>query len=180
MDIKIPVSEKREFIKWLINRDGSKKSGIKHFFYFLLTEDYLLENILFVDSIEIYSRGIKVEIKDEDITNNVSMHYKEDNERFETKDPYLLFEKVQVRKRKEEVLYLEVNFKDKYLSKEYLRVRENTSEDQVEKEIEKEASLMLTEMELLKQIDAALDDKDEKLFNRLTKQLNQYNNVLQK
>jgi uncharacterized protein YpiB (UPF0302 family) len=84
-----------------------------------------------------------------------------------------------IRTKVNENLYININFIDRIKSPEYAMVSSTEADDDLEEDTIREADLITKEIEeifrmknLLKSIDDALDMKDEKLFNLLTKEFN--------
>ncbi|WP_226035703.1 ReoY family proteolytic degradation factor [Aquibacillus saliphilus] len=164
----IKTHEKKEFIKWVLAKHQLKRREAVWILNYMISHEDLLKNIHFVDEgIEYCPRGLiisSVGSKHLPFRFYINKNMTEDAER--------TFH--DIRFNKESPTYIHLRFPDSHKSPEYLNIIEENPYYQEEEtyEYSELATKFLDECLFKVQIDKALDNRNEELFNELVGKVN--------
>jgi uncharacterized protein YpiB (UPF0302 family) len=175
MKSTVSVVEKKDFIKWFLNQYQLKKRECVWLLNYLVSDEVLMENVHFVESAEYCPKAI---IMSTTCTDGVPFRFYKQN--ILTTDAEKSFH--DIRLNHDEDVYIELNFKSAYLTPQYAAVLEENPyipENMVpDKKYGLWAELVLDQSltrfkkeKIISKIDAALDQKDELAFKKLTEEL---------
>lgn len=176
MDTPVTVSKKKSFLSYFLRSFTLKNIQCRWLIESLLKNDYLLENIHFVSTVDGFPKGCIISTtcttgisfqfhKKHVVSNNIEQFFHE------------------IRLHPTELTYIELNFKNSSTNQVYQSlitdqyfIKEN---DIWKKELAAKTDEFLSTYKkeyLKKQIDDALDNQDEERFLFLTKQLQKFIN----
>lgn len=175
MSAPVTVNEKKEFIRWFLNEYQLKRRECIWILNFLMSNDSLLEKVHFVDQVKYCPRGI---VMSTTCIDEVPFRFYKQS--VMTTDAEKSFHDLRINHTEE--IYIQLNFKDGKRSYQYIAVLEENPYIPVNKKLmEKDQELVESFLdytlityrknELMKQIDEALDQKDQALFERLVNDL---------
>ncbi|HGH7180719.1 YpiB family protein [Bacillus luti] len=162
----VSVEQKREFIKWFMNNYQSKWRESVWILNYVMSHDRLMQKVHFVEnargnySSAIFISTICVETKP-------FVFYRNG---LSGTDPEKAFQ--HIRHNRDEDVYIELNFADKYKYPQYLEVLEGEVSDETELPLTERLELaqVVNDLEKLGKaqlIDYALDTRNEELFRKL-------------
>lgn len=169
--------EKRDFLKWFLEQHQLKRRECAWLLNFLMSDDYLMERVHFVEQAEFCPKALMISAVDVD-----SIPFAFHKNKHVTMDAEKSFHDIRLN-RKEDI-YIQLNFKDKHLSPQYIAVLEENPFAPTSKN-ESKVNSLLAEMlldesirlfrkeELRKKIDQALEKRDKEAFHELSIQYNE-------
>ncbi len=177
MTAPVSVNEKKDFIRWFLNHYQLKRRECVWILNYLMSHDQLMEKVHFVEQAQYCPRGI---IMSAHCVDEVPFRFYKEN--VMTTDAEKSFH--DIRLNRDEDIYIQLNFRAAYKAPQFAAVLEenpfmpmNLQISDKEKQMAEEFLLNSIERfqkdKLLKQIDEALDHKDQETFIRLTAQLNE-------
>jgi len=177
METPVSVNEKKEFIRWFLNRYQLKRRESVWILNYLMSHDQLMEKVHFVEDAQCCPRGL---IMSTHCTREVPFRFYKEN--IMTTDAEKSFH--DIRLNRDEDIYIQINFRSSNLSHQYAAVLEDnpfvqnkvylSEKDKMYAEQILDKSIkMFHEEKLLKAIDQALEMRDHKEFTKLAKQLNE-------
>jgi uncharacterized protein YpiB (UPF0302 family) len=174
----ITATKKREFIKWFLNNYQFKSRPSVWILNFLYSYEHLLEKVHFVEDASKTPRGIVITTR---CVDDIPLRYYK-NGTVITDEEKCFHD---IRLNKEQDIYIELNFKDKYNHEEYWEVLEENPFDEPDtSEFEEQAAHFLDYClyefkveQLKKRIDEAIDDGDKELFMKLANELSKVEKV---
>lgn len=177
----VTVTQKREFIRWFLNNCQFKSRESVWILNFLYSYDHLLEKIHFVENASKTPRGIVIATR---CANDIPLRYYKNG--VMSTDGEKCFHDIRLNKNDD--IYIELNFKDKYNYEEYWKVyEENPFDEPNTSEFEEQAAHFLDYClyefkvdQLKKRIDEAIDTGDKELFMKLTDELSKIEKVEKK
>lgn len=177
----ITVTKKREFIKWLLNNYQFKSRPSVWILNFLYSHDHLLEKVHFVENANKTPRGIIIATR---CVNEVPLRYYRNGKII--MDEEKCFH--DIRLNRDEDIYIELNFKDKYNYEEYWEVYEENPFDKPDTSEFGEQAVHFLDYclyefkveQLKKRIDEAIDAGNKELFMKLTDELSKIEKVEKK
>ncbi|MGN1402443.1 MAG: ReoY family proteolytic degradation factor [Bacillus sp. (in: firmicutes)] len=183
MAAPVSVNEKKEFIRWFLNHYQLKKRECVWILNYLMSHDQLMKKVHFVEDAQYCPRGLVMATH---CVDEVPFKFYKSN--IMTTDAEKSFH--DIRLNREEDIYITLLFRSAYSSYHYAAVLErNPFFPNKKEENEKDRALaeqMLDESlasfqidQILKQIDAALDEQDKDAFMELTEQLRRYQETLE-
>lgn len=171
MKASVSINEKKDFIRWLLDNHQMKIRESMWVLNYIAGHDQILKYAHFVDNLEGCKRGLSLSAH-----GSKTEPFRFFKETIVTIDPEKAFH--DIRLNWDEALYIELHFSGARLSPEYALVREENpfATTPINKEAENEAETFLDQSltlfakeNLMKQIDKALDEKQEEKFYELTK-----------
>lgn len=176
MDSMISIDEKKEFLKWFLNSFQLKRRECAWLLNYLISDDRLMEKIHFVDGAKFCPKGIVISTIDVDKIPFCYYRHKHI-----TMDAEKAFHDIRLNDHEE--VYIQLNFPNASTNFQYAAVLEenpfmekNTNlniADKIIAELFLDKMIEKAKMEYLKkQIDKALDLRNEELFHQLVKKLN--------
>jgi uncharacterized protein YpiB (UPF0302 family) len=177
----VTVEQKKDFIRWFVGNYQLRRRECAWILSFLMSHDQLMEKVHFVENANKTPRGI---IMATHCVNDVPLRYYK-NGIMSTNAESCFHD---IRLNRDEDIYIEFNFKDKYNHKEYWEVlEENPFDDPDTSEFEEQAAHFLDYClyefrvkRLKKRIDEAIDAGDKELFMKLTDELGKIEKVQKK
>ncbi len=177
MATPVSVNEKKDFIRWFLNRYQLKRRESVWILNYLMSHDQLMEKVHFVEDAQFCPRGL---IMSTHCTREVPFRFYKDN--IMTTDAEKSFH--DIRLNRDEDIYIQINFRSSNLCHQYAAVLEQnpfvknnvhlSEEDkQFAEQFLKESIRIFQENKLLEEIDRALDTRDQKKFETLSKRLNE-------
>lgn len=174
----ITNKDKKEFLEWFLKEHTLKRRECVWLLIAVKGDEELLNNISFVDEVYHCPRGMMISTMKFE---NVPFRFYEDNSKIA--DAEKVFDSI--RTKKDEKLYIQLNFPNKHKCVRYAGVHE---ENEFIPELLRvdlanvriADNLINSQLEELKmkklkmEIDKALDTKNEKEFMRLSKELNEF------
>jgi uncharacterized protein YpiB (UPF0302 family) len=171
----IHVAEKKQFIKWFLDRFELQNREAEWLLQYLCSNDQLLERVHFIDNFRNLPKTILISAKDVQMT--PFKFYK--NKRV-TSDVEKAF--LDIHNHPTEDIYIGLFFKDRASSPEYAAVLEANPLDDTKEStdalVELQAEIILDQSirdfeydRLLRAIDDALDNRNRQLFLELTNDL---------
>jgi uncharacterized protein YpiB (UPF0302 family) len=175
MSTPVSVNEKKDFIRWFLNRYQLKRRESVWILNYLMSHDQLMEKVHFVEEAQFCPRGL---IMSTHCTREVPFRFYKDN--IMTTDAEKSFH--DIRLNRDEDIYIQLNFHGSRQSHQYAAVLEENpfvqktvfiseKDKAAAEQILKESLLKFQEGKLLKAIDEALDNHDKDAFDRLSLQL---------
>lgn len=171
MKTHISIQEKKNFIMYFLNNYQLKRRESIWIFNYLATHDKVLENVHFVEDAKFCDRSLFMSTHCVDAI--PFRFFKGDHM---STDGEKAFNDIKLNR--DERLFVELQFKNRYKDDLYVSVLEDnpfTNNNVNDPEIIREAKEFLDhsidnfkEKQMLKQIDDALDNRDERLFVKLT------------
>ncbi len=177
MSTSISIQDKKTFINWFLTNYQLKKRESVWILNYLINHESLLSNVHFIREARFCPRGMIISAQCSD---EVPFRFYKDH--IVTTDAEKSFH--DIRLNRHEPIYIQLSFKNSHQSIEYNAVLEDNpflpddffitkKEKQLAKEFLNYTLFEAEKRQLLKQIDHALDNQDKKMFNELTKKLNQ-------
>ncbi|MHA6259648.1 ReoY family proteolytic degradation factor [Sporosarcina sp. CAU 1771] len=176
MTAMVPVTAKKDFVRWFLKRYKMKRRECVWILNYLLSHEHLLQNVHFTDEAHYCPRAMIMST-----TGSESIPFRFYKGNLMTADAEKSFH--DLRLHPEEKMYIQLNFPNHQLCPQYASVREeNTflpnylqvSENDrklAEQLLEESIASMTYEM-LLKGVDEALDTNDKERFILLSAMLN--------
>ncbi|MBO8177476.1 ReoY family proteolytic degradation factor [Aeribacillus pallidus] len=176
MNTPVSVNEKKEFIRWFLNHYQLKRRECVWILNYLMSHDQLMEKVHFVEDAQYCPRGL---IMSTHCVDDAPFRFYKEN--VMTTDAEKSFH--DIRLNKDENIYIQLNFRSARTSHQYAAVLEEnpyvpknihiTEEDRIlAEQFLKMCIKDFQKNRLLKEIDQALDQKDEHRFQELVQQLN--------
>jgi len=162
----VSVEKKREFIKWFLNNFQSKWRESVWTLNYLMSHDQLLQKVHFIENARgNYSRAIFISTTC--VETKPFMFYRNGSS---GTDPDKAFQ--HIRHNRDEDIYIELNFADKYKFPQFVDVLEGEVSDETELPFTERLELaqVVNDLEKLAKaqlIDHALDTRNEELFRKL-------------
>ncbi|MCM3760351.1 YpiB family protein [Alkalihalobacillus oceani] len=172
----VSVAEKRQFLKWFLAQQQLKRKEAGRVLEYLLQHYHLLEQVTFTEEIRSRERTIVISSLQSEETGFAFHLYRK-----KIDDPARAIGELQANPA--DPVYIILHFHGKAHNQHYLQMLDSESREYIKhykqfREYKKEAGSLieavLIETEkstLLKQIDEALDQKNEQRFKQLVKQL---------
>ena len=175
MTTPVSVNEKKEFIRWFLNNYQLKRRECVWILNYLISHDQLMAKVHFVEDAEHCPRGI---IMSTQCVDDVPFRFYKNS--IMTTDAEKSFH--DIRLNRDQDIFIELKFKGSHLSYQYAAVLEPNPyvPDQIQiSEKDRELAEMFLkasiknfhENRLRKEIDRALDEKDQLKFMQLTEKL---------
>ncbi|BCB04523.1 ReoY family proteolytic degradation factor [Bacillus sp. KH172YL63] len=176
MTTPVSVNEKKEFIRWFLNRYQLKRRECVWILNYLMSHDQLMKKVHFVEESQYCPRGL---VMSTHCVEDVPFRFYKEN--IMTTDAEKSFH--DIRLNKDEDIYIQLNFSKANSSYQFAAVLEenpfmpkylliNEKDRIVAEQFLKNSLQSFQRDRLLKQIDQALDSGDETTFKKLTKELN--------
>ncbi|MGR3764823.1 ReoY family proteolytic degradation factor [Rossellomorea sp. NS-SX7] len=176
MTTPVSVNEKKEFIRWFLNRYQLKRRECVWILNYLMSHDQLMKKVHFVEESQYCPRGL---VMSTHCVEDVPFRFYKEN--IMTTDAEKSFH--DIRLNKDEDIYIQLNFSKANSSYQFAAVLEenpfmpkylliNEKDRIVAEQFLKESLHSFQKNRLLDAIDRALDEGDKESFNRLTKELN--------
>ncbi|WP_439022664.1 YpiB family protein [Bacillus thuringiensis] len=162
----VSVEKKREFIKWFLNNFQSKWRESVWVLNYVMSHDQLMKKVHFVENARgNYSRAIFISTTC--VETKPFVFYRNGSP---GTDPDKAFQ--HIRHNRDEDIYIELNFADKYKYPQYLKVLEGEVSDETKLSLTERLELaqVVNDLEKLAKaqlIDYALDTRNEELFRKL-------------
>lgn len=168
--------EKRNFLRWFLENHKLKRSEARKVIEYLVNNSHILENVSFTEDILLNKKTIVIASMNSDEPGFIFYYHQRKTDEVSMALSNLMMNP-------SEKVNLILHFRGKMLNHRYLQLIGNPVSDNIKvyerfKQYKKEADdiiekiLLEKEIERLKkQIDEALDQKDEELFTRLTLKL---------
>ncbi|PEM55375.1 YpiB family protein [Bacillus wiedmannii] len=162
----VSVEQKREFIKWFLNNFQSKWRESVWFLNYVMSHDQLMKKVHFVENARgNYSRAIFISTTC--VETKPFVFYRNGSS---GTDPEKAFQ--HIRHNRDEDIYIELNFADKYKYPQFIEVLEGGVSDETELPFTERLELaqVVSNLENLAKaqlIDYALDTRNEELFRKL-------------
>ncbi|MBS4176570.1 ReoY family proteolytic degradation factor [Lederbergia citrea] len=177
MATPVSVNEKKEFIRWFLNRYQLKRRESVWILNYLMSHDQLMEKVHFVEDAQCCPRGL---IMSTHCTRDVPFRFYKEN--IMTTDAEKSFH--DIRLNREEDIYIQINFRSANLSHQYAAVLEenpyvqkniqlNEKDKDYAEQFLAQSLRSFQEEKLLRAIDEALDNQDKISFTKLSNQLNE-------
>ncbi|WP_409251173.1 ReoY family proteolytic degradation factor [Bacillus sp. SCS-153A] len=175
MKTPVSVNEKKDFIRWFLNRYQLKRRECVWILNYLMSHDQLMKKVHFVEEAQYCPRGL---IMSTHCVEEVPFRFYKEN--IMTTDAEKSFH--DIRLNKEEDIYIQLNFSKSNASYQYAAVLEenpfmpkylliNEKDRIVAEQFLKSSIETYQRQKLLAAIDNALDRNDQEAFKRLTSQL---------
>ncbi|MBD8006365.1 ReoY family proteolytic degradation factor [Bacillus norwichensis] len=175
MATPVSVNEKKDFIRWFLNRYQLKRRESVWILNYLMSHDQLMEKVHFVEEAQFCPRGL---IMSTHCTKEVPFRFYKDN--IMTTDAEKSFH--DIRLNRDEDIYIQINFRASNTSHQYAAVLEENpfvkktvfiseQDKSIAEQFLKESLRKYQENKLLKAIDEALDQYDQQSFNELSLRL---------
>ncbi|MFC4735882.1 ReoY family proteolytic degradation factor [Bacillus daqingensis] len=169
----ISVLEKKDFLKWFLDKYQLKRRECAWLLNFLMSDDVLMERVHFVEKAEFCPKALMISANDVD-----QVPFAFHKNQHVTMDAEKSFHDIRLNRSEE--IFIQLNFQEKQLVPEYAAVLEenpylpdNKEEDAVTSllaEIVLDQSLRTQEIGRLEMdIDRALSEGDREQFERLSK-----------
>ncbi|WP_430533995.1 ReoY family proteolytic degradation factor [Listeria rocourtiae] len=177
MKASISIEDKKEFVRWLLNKHQMKIRESMWILNYIAGHDQIMKYVHFVDNAEGCPRGLVLTALGVD---DEPFRFFKGN--IVTTDPEKAFH--DIRLNWDEDIYIQLHFPESLTSPRYAFVREDNPFEELlisDKEKEIASQFLDTVVEhfskekLLLEIDAALDAHDEERFQSLMEQFKQYN-----
>ncbi|WAA10567.1 ReoY family proteolytic degradation factor [Fervidibacillus albus] len=176
MATPVSVNEKKEFIRWFLNNYQLKKRECVWILNYLMSHDQLMAKVHFVENAQYCPRGL---IMSTQCVDDVPFRFFKNS--VMTTDAEKSFH--DIRLNRDEDIYIQLNFKSVHQSYQYALVLEENpfmpdtvliseKDRQLAEQFLQYTLLQFQVEKLKKEIDEALDEKNEKTFLQLSKQLN--------
>ncbi|MFD0048595.1 ReoY family proteolytic degradation factor [Actinomycetes bacterium NPDC127524] len=175
MAAPVSVNEKKDFIRWFLNHYQLKRRECVWILNYLMSHDQLMKKVHFVEHAQYCPRGL---IMSTHCVDEAPFRFYKSN--IMTTDAEKSFH--DIRLNREEDIFIQLNFKSAYSSYQYASVLENNpfmprstagnDKDKILAEQFLENTILSFQKDrILKEIDDALDNNDEKMFKTLTEKL---------
>jgi uncharacterized protein YpiB (UPF0302 family) len=175
MKTPVSVNEKKDFIRWFLNRYQLKRRECVWILNYLMSHDQLMKKVHFVEEAQYCPRGL---IMSTHCAEEVPFRFYKEN--IMTTDAEKSFH--DIRLNKDEDIYIQLNFSKSNASYQYAAVLEenpfmpkylliNEKDRIIAEQFLKSSIETYQKQKLLAAIDHALDRNDKKEFERLTTQL---------
>lgn len=175
MSAPVSVNEKKDFIRWFLNHYQLKRRECVWILNYLMSHDQLMEKVHFVEQAQYCPKGL---VMSTHCVDEVPFRFYKEN--VMTTDAEKSFH--DIRLNREEDIYIQLNFHASNKAHQYVAVLEENpfmpkSLQISEKErliAERFLTFSLEKFQretLLRKIDEALDNNDEKTFFKLTEEL---------
>ncbi len=175
MSSTISVIEKKDFLKWFLNHYQLKRRECAWLLNYLMSDDYLMEKVHFVENVEYCPKGLVISANDVEC-----IPFSFQKKQHVTMDAEKSFH--DIRLNKEEEIYIQLNFKDAKKNPQFVAVLEDNPFTPIDKDTEKIFSLFadlvidhvkyqFEKKRLLEQIDLALDTGDKENFFKYSEML---------
>ncbi|WP_083392110.1 ReoY family proteolytic degradation factor [Bacillus sp. MUM 13] len=175
MAAPVSVNEKKDFIRWFLNHYQLKRRECVWILNYLMSHDQLMKKVHFVEHAQYCPRGL---IMSTHCVDEAPFRFYKSN--IMTTDAEKSFH--DIRLNREEDIFIQLNFKSAYSSYQYASVLENNpfmprstagnDKDKILAEQFLENTILTFQKDrILKEIDVALDNNDEKMFKTLTEKL---------
>jgi uncharacterized protein YpiB (UPF0302 family) len=175
MTTPVSVNEKKEFIRWFLNRYQLKRRECVWILNYLMSHDQLMKKVHFVEEAQYCPRGL---VMSTHCVEDVPFRFYKEN--IMTTDAEKSFH--DIRLNKEEDIYIQLNFSKSNASYQYAAVLEenpfmpkylviNEKDRIIAEQFLKESIQIFQRDRLLKAIDDALDRQDKEMFEKLSEQL---------
>ena len=175
MATPVSVNEKKEFIRWFLNRYQLKRRESVWILNYLMSHDKLMEKVHFVEEAQCCPRGL---IMSTHCTRDVPFRFYKEN--IMTTDAEKSFH--DIRLNRDEDIYIQINFRSSNLTHQYAAVLEdnpflkknlhlNEEDKTVADQFLSHTLFDFQEKKLLAAIDEALDNNDKSTFAKLAAQL---------
>jgi uncharacterized protein YpiB (UPF0302 family) len=176
MTTPVSVNEKKEFIRWFLNRYQLKRRECVWILNYLMSHDQLMKKVHFVEESQYCPRGL---VMSTHCVEDVPFRFYKEN--IMTTDAEKSFH--DIRLNKDEDIYIQLNFSKANSSYQFAAVLEenpfmpkylliNEKDRIVAEQFLKESLHSFQKNRLLEAVDRALDNGDKETFNKLTKELN--------
>jgi uncharacterized protein YpiB (UPF0302 family) len=176
MTTPVSVNEKKEFIRWFLNRYQLKRRECVWILNYLMSHDQLMKKVHFVEESQYCPRGL---VMSTHCVEDVPFRFYKEN--IMTTDAEKSFH--DIRLNKDEDIYIQLNFSKANASYQFAAVLEenpfmpkylliNEKDRIVAEQFLKESLHSFQKNRLLEAIDRALDNGDKGTFNKLTEELN--------
>ncbi|CAM4390514.1 hypothetical protein BAMA_15535 [Bacillus manliponensis] len=163
----VSVEQKKKFLQWFLDNYLLKWRESMWILTYLLSNEILLKKVRFVEEAENgYPRALFISAQC--VKTTPLLFYK--NNEAVSENPERAFNSIRLNR--DEDIYIELNFNDRYKVTQFLEVLEDETSDEtdlVDKELQ-ELESFIQEMQLIGRrqlIDRALDQRDEELFKKL-------------
>jgi uncharacterized protein YpiB (UPF0302 family) len=175
MKTPVSVNEKKDFIRWFLNRYQLKRRECVWILNYLMSHDQLMKKVHFVEEAQYCPRGL---IMSTHCVEEVPFRFYKEN--IMTTDAEKSFH--DIRLNKDEDIYIQLNFTKSNASYQYAAVLEenpfmpkylliNEKDRIIAEQFLKSSIETYQRQRLLDAIDEALDKNDKEEFRRLTSQL---------
>ncbi|MEC6747151.1 ReoY family proteolytic degradation factor [Marinilactibacillus sp. XAAS-LB27] len=175
MNNRVQLNDKKQFLKWFLQRYQMKRRESMWILNYLLNHDIVLNKAKFVERAEKTPRGIKMAAVGSE---NEAFKFYKDGHSFD--NPEQAFHEVRLNWHTD--LYIELLFSDAWMSAEYLAVLEDNPFSSWNDSISNDLSLEVNEAidhfqlsekrnDLVHQIDIALENDEKERFLNLTREL---------
>lgn len=175
MKTPVSVNEKKDFIRWFLNRYQLKRRECVWILNYLMSHDQLMKKVHFVEEAQYCPRGL---IMSTHCVEEVPFRFYKEN--IMTTDAEKSFH--DIRLNKDEDIYIQLNFSKSNASYQYAAVLEenpfmpkylliNEKDRIVAEQFLKSSIETYQRQKLLDAIDDALDRNDQEAFSKLTSQL---------
>lgn len=175
MKTPVSVNEKKDFIRWFLNRYQLKRRECVWILNYLMSHDQLMKKVHFVEEAQYCPRGL---IMSTHCVEEVPFRFYKEN--IMTTDAEKSFH--DIRLNKDEDIYIQLNFSKSNASYQYAAVLEenpfmpkylliNEKDRIVAEQFLKSSIETYQRQKLLDAIDDALDRNDQEAFRKLTSQL---------
>jgi uncharacterized protein YpiB (UPF0302 family) len=176
MTTPVSVNEKKEFIRWFLNRYQLKRRECVWILNYLMSHDQLMKKVHFVEESQYCPRGL---VMSTHCVEDVPFRFYKEN--IMTTDAEKSFH--DIRLNKDEDIYIQLNFSKANSSYQFAAVLEenpfmpkylliNEKDRIVAEQFLKESLHSFQKNRLLEAIDRALDKGDKNNFKKLTEELN--------
>ncbi|WP_175991214.1 ReoY family proteolytic degradation factor [Bacillus sp. Marseille-Q1617] len=176
MTTPVSVNEKKEFIRWFLNRYQLKRRECVWILNYLMSHDQLMKKVHFVEESQYCPRGL---VMSTHCVEDVPFRFYKEN--IMTTDAEKSFH--DIRLNKDEDIYIQLNFSKANSSYQFAAVLEenpfmpkylliNEKDRIVAEQFLKESLHSFQKNRLLEAIDNALDKGDKDNFTKLTEELN--------
>lgn len=179
----VDIKKKRDFLRDFVARFGTQTREERWLLEYLINSEYKLNNIIFVQELNRELNGFKIHAE---ASKNGKFEYLFEGKK--STDVSILFDAIH--KSPDKVIYVEFEFEGKYNYQLYLDVVEApkgymrldtsnlTEEELAQVDVIADTFIIHSQVGIMRnEIDAALDSKDEKLFMKLTNELNHYMSI---
>lgn len=175
----VSPTEKRNFLKWFLEHQQLKRTDARKVIEYIINNYHILENVFFTEKIILGRKTIVVSSVNSDEPGFVFYFNQRKTDEVATALGDLMMNPY-------DKVHIIIHFSGKMLNHRYLQLIETPALENIKQyeqfqKYEKEADAMIgkvlleKEIEMIKkQIDEALDKKDEELFKRLTARLKEH------
>ncbi|HEY4552763.1 MAG TPA: ReoY family proteolytic degradation factor [Bacillaceae bacterium] len=177
MATPVSVNEKKDFIRWFLNRYQLKRRESVWILNYLMSHDQLMEKVHFVEDAQCCPRGL---IMSTHCTREVPFRFYKEN--IMTTDAEKSFH--DIRLNRDEDIYIQINFRASHQCHQYAAVLEDNpfmpktfhldeKDKAIAEQFLNESLRSFREDKLMKLIDESLDRNDRERFEELSAQLKQ-------